>query len=281
MRTQVMRHMLAGENLGLITSRMTKGETFRHVQVTRNIVEVICMSPKTSNNGFLFPLYIYPDDAKPHLFSADESTYAQGCRRPNFSPKFIESLIAKLNLTFVQDGKGNLIKSVGPEDIFNYLFAVLHSPTYSSRYAEFLKMDFPYLPLTSSLALFGKLCRLGEEIASLHLLEKHAPTLTKYPVAGNNVVEIVRYTEPGQGGAKGRVWINKTQYFEGISPDMWNFPIGGYRVSQKWLKERKGRQLTYDELIHYQHIISALAETIRLMAEIDETIDAHGGWPIK
>lgn len=95
------------------------------------------------------------------------------------------------------------------------------------------------------------------------------------------MVEIVRYTEPGQGGAKGRVWINKIQYFEGISPDIWDFRIGGYRVSQKWLKERKGRQLTYDDLTHYQRVVSALAETIRLMAEIDESIDEHGGWPIK
>lgn len=105
------------------------------------------MSPKTSNNGFLFPLYIYPDEEKTHLFSADESTYAQAARSPNFSPEFIASLVASLKMIFVQDGKGNLKKTVGPEDIFDYLYAVLHSPTYSSRYAEFLKMDFPYLPL--------------------------------------------------------------------------------------------------------------------------------------
>ena len=91
----------------------------------------------------------------------------------------------------------------------------------------------------------------------------------------------MRYTEPGQGTAKGRVWVNKSQYFEGVPPDVWEFKIGGYQVCQKWLKDRKGYQLTYDDLAHYQHVISALSETSRLMAEIDEAISDHGGWPIK
>jgi hypothetical protein len=112
-------------------------------------------------------------------------------------------------------------------------------------------------------------------------MEKQGPPLTKYPVAGGNTVETVRYAEPGQGAAKGRVWINATQYFDGVPPDVWDFYIGGYQVCQQWLKDRKGRHLTYDELTHYQHVVSALAETIRLMAAIDETIEGHGGWPIK
>jgi hypothetical protein len=113
-------------------------------------------------------------------------------------------------------------------------------------------------------------------------MEKLAPTITTYPVAGENKVDKVRYTAPGEGGSDiGRVWINREQYFEGVPPEVWNFHVGGYQVCQKWLKDRKGRKLTYDDLTHYQHIVSALDETIRLMSEIDAAIEAHGGWPIQ
>jgi len=139
----------------------------------------------------------------------------------------------------------------------------------------------PRLPLTSNVELFRGLCRLGAELVALHLLERFAPTMTTYPVAGANEVEKVRYTEPGEAGSEeGRVWINRAQYFEGVPPEVWNFHVGGYQVSEKWLKDRKGRQLTYEDLTHYHHIVSSLNETIRLMSEIDIVIEAHGGWPI-
>jgi len=169
----------------------------------------------------------------------------------------------------------------GPEDIFGYMYAVFHSPTYRTRYAEFLKIDFPRLPLTSSRPLFRALSKLGGELVPLHLMDKHAPIRTKYPEEGDNRVEKVRYTEPGQGAPTGRVWINNGQYFENVPPEIWQFHIGGYQVCQKWLKDRKGRVLTYDDLTHYQHIVSALGQTIPLMAEIDQIINDHGGWPIQ
>jgi hypothetical protein len=110
-------------------------------------------------------------------------------------------------------------------------------------------------------------------------MEKHGKKITGYPVTGDSTVETVRYTEP-QTDAKGRVWINVTQYFEGVPKEVWEFHVGGYQVCAKWLKDRKGRKLTYDDLTHYQQIISALAETIKLMEQIDTTITASGGWPI-
>jgi predicted helicase len=186
-----------------------------------------------------------------------------------------------LKLEFISDGKGDLEKTFGPEDVLNYMYAVFHSPAYRKRYAGFLKTDFPRLPLTSNPKLFHDLCALGEEFVALHLMEKHGPELTAYPVEGDSIVEAVRYTEPGQGAKKGRVWINKTQYFEGVSLEVWNFHIGGYQVCHKWLKDRKGRKLEYDDVQHYQHIVSALSETIRLMTEIDKTITQHGSWPIQ
>ena len=278
-RERVMRQMLERKNIALITSRLTKGETFKHVQVTRNIVEVICMSPKTSNNGFVFPLYLYPVEKEDSLLSSDRHTGSSGGRRANLSPDFISEFAGRLKLDFVSDGKGDLEKTFGPEDVFDYIYAVFHSPAYRSRYVEFLKGDFPRLPLTSNTKLFRELCALGGELVALHLMEKYGPELTTYPVKGDDQVEAVRYTEPGQGAKKGRVWINKTQYFEGITPEVWNFQIGGYQVCHKWLKDRKGRKLEYDDVQHYQRIVSALSETIRLMAEIDKAIIKHSGWP--
>jgi len=184
-------------------------------------------------------------------------------------------------MTFIPDGKGDGVKTFGPEDVFDYMYAVFHSPTYRSRYAEFLKIDFPRLPLTSNAELFRELCAVGSELVGLHLLKQHPPLNTTFPIKGDNAVENVRYTAPGEGGSEqGRVWINREQYFEGVPPELWNFHVGGYQVCQKWLKDRKGRKLTYDDLTHYQYILSALHETIRLMTEIDTAIEAHGGWPL-
>ena len=135
--------------------------------------------------------------------------------------------------------------------------------------------------MTADLELFSNLCALGAELVALHLLEKATPLATRYPIAGDNTVEEVRYTEPGTAAEQGRVRINAKQYFEGVPPEVWNFHIGGYQVCQKWLKDRRGRQLTYDDLTHYQRVVAALAQTIRIMGEIDTMIEAHGGWPLR
>jgi len=136
-------------------------------------------------------------------------------------------------------------------------------------------MDFPRLPLTSDKGLFKALAEKGSELVSLHLMESPALNnlITGYPVTGSNTVEKVSYDDNNQ-----RVQINKTQYFEGIPPEVWEFRIGGYQVAEKWLKDRKGRTITYDELAHYQKVIVALKETIRLMEEIDSVIP---GWPVE
>ena len=225
------------------------------------------------------PLYVYhSDDTITSLFE-DDTTGVPGGRKPNLAQRFIQDFSHQLKMQFIPDGKGDRTKTFGPEDIFSYMYAVFHSPTYRSRYAEFLKMDFPRLPLTSDPDLFRKLCPLGDELVALHLMEKHGQKITGYPVAGDNAVEAVRYAEP-HGDTKGRVWINAAQYFEGVPPVVWEFQVGGYQVCAKWLKDRKGRKLTYDDLTHYQHIVAALAETIKIMENIDAAINDFGGWPI-
>jgi len=262
---QIMRHMLMGENLGLISARSNKSANMNHFFCSRLIMETKC--GESTTQSCLFPLYLYPAEG--------EMQFEGGKRRANLNPEFIKDFSDKLGLTFIEDGRGDLEETFGPEDIFNYAYAVFHSPTYRTRYAEFLKIDFPRLPLTSDKELFKALAAKGAELVSLHLMESPALNnlITGYPVTGSNAVDKVSYDDNNR-----RLYINKTQYFEGVPPEVWNFHIGGYQVCQKWLKDRKGRTMTYDELTHYQKVIVALKETICLMAEIDELIP---GWPVE
>jgi predicted helicase len=217
-----------------------------------------------------FPLYLYttPESTAGTLFAQSETT-----RQANLAPEFIHEFSEKLGLTFVPDGEGDLKATFGPEDVFYYTYAVFHAPTYRRRYAEFLKIDFPRLPLTSDRALFAKLVPLGKELVNLHLLKSSAVDafITSYPVRGDNKVEKVGY-------AGGNVWINTQQYFGGVPEAVWNFKIGGYQVCDKWLKDRKGRVLSAEDISHYQRVVVALKETMRLMEEIDRTIP---GWPME
>ena len=267
-RPEVMRHLLAGANLGLLATRQTRDKW--DVFVTRAIAGHKSLSAYDITS--LFPLYLYPSA---QLISS--GLYRGDQREPNLARAFIDDLQRRLTLRFTSDGVGDLRDTFGPEDVFHYIYAVLYSPTYRGRYAEFLKIDFPRVPLTSDLDLFRTLSGFGEELVNLHLLQRTIPPITRYPIAGDSTVEAVRYTEPGQGAEQGRVWINKSQYFEGVPPEVWDFYVGGYQVCEKWLKDRKGRQLTYDDLTHYQQIVAALAETMRLTDKIDEVIP---GWPL-
>ena len=276
-RTELRQHMLQ-PNFSLNITRQTKADGWRHALVANTPTPAIYTEIKDGSNAF--PLYLYPDHKKT-LFDADEFSNTPSGRRSNLSPAFVADFSNKLNMQFIQDDKGNLQQTFGPEDIFNYIYAIFHSPTYRERYADFLKTDFPRLPLTSNAELFCDLCKLGERLVELHLMKKFGNATPNYPEQGNNVVEKIEYLEPRNQSEQGRVYINKSQYFDCVPRDVWEFHIGGYQVCYKWLKDRKGRVLTFDDIKHYQRIVAALAETITLMANIDEVIEEHGGWPIE
>jgi predicted helicase len=269
-RESVMRQM-GSDNLALATTRTVETGRFEHVLCTRQMLDHHAVSLKEVN--YIFPLYVQPNDDLPRDLFAHEND-----RVPNLSARFVDAVTTRLGVQFVAEGHGNLRKTIGPEDIFHYTYALFHSPTYRTRYAEFLKVDFPRLPLTSDLEVFRALAAKGADLVACHLLESPRldDFLTDWPVNGDNVVEKVQYTEKDH-----RVWINKGQYFDGVPKAVWEFRIGGYQVCHKWLKDRKGRKLAYEDAQHYQRIVVALNETIRLMGEIDELIDRHGGWPIK
>ena len=272
-RPEVMRHMRVGNNVALLTCRQTSISNWTHVFLSDRITDDSCVSNKTSERGYVFPLYLFETPPPNPLLSRNRKEPDAPVRRPNLSEGFLEELSEKLKMGFVSEEMGDLKKTYGPEEVFHYLYAILHSPTYRTRYSGFLKIDFPRIPLTSRPELFASLCVLGQELVSIHLLEKDLPISTTFPVPGENIVESIRYDPEG----KGRVWINGAQYFEKISQEIWDFHIGGYQVCQKWLKDRKGRPLEYQDLIHYQKIVAALSETISLQEKIDETI---GKWPI-
>lgn len=221
-----------------------------------------------------FPLYVASGGAP----SAGDG---REMRVPNLTPEATDALADALDMSF-EGERGDLGTTFGANDWLDYVYACFHSPQYRARYAQQLRIDFPRIPITSNRELFGELCRLGSRLATLHLME--ADDLkpgAKYDGIGDNRVEKVRYQEPGQGADQGRVWINGTQHFDGVPPEVWDFHVGGYQVCAKWLKDRKGRLLTYDDLTHYQYVVAALAETIAIMREIDEVIEAHGGWPLR
>lgn len=272
-RKEVMRHMTLGKNIALITSRMTKGETFKHAQVTENIVEVICMSPKTSNNGFVFPLYLYLDTNKKDLFSDKKKAEKH---QTNINPKIFTALTEVYKIEPL------------PEEIFYYIYAILYSNIYRTRYAEFLKIDFPRIPFTKNYTLFNQMAEYGKKLVALHLMKSGGARdnaslpklIAKFQGKGDNLVERVQYQE----GEK-RVYINPNQYFENIPKEVWQYQIGGYQVCNKWIKDRKGRKLSLEDIKHYCNITTSLRETIKIQKEIDniypevekETIDFENG----
>ena len=265
-RERVMRHMLAGPNVGIVTTR----------QCQRNWSAFVCntiaghKSLAAYDINCLFPLYTYTKSGNDKLGNAREA---------NLDRDFVNMVSSALGLDFVPDGAANLADALGPDDIFHFIYAVLHSPEYRRRYADFLKSDFPRIPLTSERALFAALVGLGRLLATLHLMEVDGQNVPAYLIPGDNRVGKVRFTLP-KDGLPGRVWINGDQYFDGVRPDTWSSTVGGYRPAEKWLKDRKGRVLSFDDIDWYRRICAALAETPRIMTRIDEAIAAHGGWPL-
>jgi predicted helicase len=206
----------------------------------------------------LFPLYLYPDNS-------GQQTIEQTTERiPNFNVEIINQIESKISLTFTNE-KQNNENTFAPIDVSDYIYAVLHSPTFRTKYKEFLKTDFPKIPFPKNANTFWQFVKLGREIRQIHLLESSVIEnfITQYPIDGDNVVGKTKYEN-------GKVYINDTQYFDNVPQVTWEFYIGGFQPAQKWLKDRKDRKLEFDDILHYQKIIVALSETDRLMKEIDK-----------
>ena len=250
-RQEVMRHVLNRENLCLITAR--------GIEVPREYDQIFCSDQIIVNHtlslkeiNYLFPLYTYPD-------TTNEQTNLFIEKDPNLSQEFLTAIKEKLGYIPT------------PEKIFYYAYAIFHSPTYRQRYAEFLKIDFPRLPLTKNDQLFNHLVTQGEQLVNLHLLksDEFNQLTTTYEGEGDNQVSQVIYNDQLQ-----RVYINPKKYFANIPKQIWEFKIGGYQVLEKWLKDRKkcDRALSDEDIIHYQKIVIALQQTLTIMTKIDQFI---------
>ena len=256
-RDKVMRHILQKNTVLNIPKQAIKG--FNHIFVgnspcDKNFID----SAGQFGAGNAFPLYIY-------LETNGQQTIEQANERtPNLNAEIIKQIAENLGLTFTAE-KETTENTFAPIDILDYIYGVLHSPTYREKYKEFLKIDFPRVSYPKDRDTFWKLVKLGGEIRQIHLLESSTVEkyITQYPIDGDNVVIKPNYQN-------GKVYINETQYFDNVPEVAWNFYIGGYQPAQKWLKDRKERKLEFEDILHYQKIIVALSETNRLMKEIDK-----------
>jgi len=270
-RKELMSHLLCNDNLGLISLKRVRNDLTSKFGIVNHIVDKSVIS--TLDNGYVFPLYRYINT------NGQESIDTTTERTPNLNAEIVKQIADKLGLTFTNEpfvcAQGETRTTFAPIDVLDYIYAVLHSPTYREKYKEFLKIDFPRVPYPKDVKTFWKLVKLGGEIRQIHLLESPIVEdyFTQYPINGDNVVGKILYQD-------NKVYINydkithsengELQYFSNVPLTAWEFYIGGYQPAQKWLKDRKGRTLNFEDILHYQKIIVALSETNRLMKEIDK-----------
>lgn len=255
-RTKVMEHLLYDNNICLVTSRQCVSD-WRYIFCTKNICEFnLTGTAGRFGSGYVFPLYLY-----------DDNVTTDGLRHPNLKPEIVDKITKNIGLAFESERSGDTDK-FAPIDLLDYIYAVLHSPAYREKYKEFLKTDFPRVPYPISTDEFRRLAGIGSELRRIHLMEHPELDnfLTQYPVAGSDAVEKIRWEALSEN--TGRVWINDEQSFDNVPLIAWEFYIGGYQPAQKWLKDRVGHILCFDDICHYQRIIKALVMTDEIMKKI-------------
>lgn len=250
-RSKFIENFLEKDNCILLSGKGTKAKYVNHFFISKIFSELKCAEYTTGS--YMLPLYNYGSKSE-----------NPASRTPNLNSEIVQKIADGLGLKFTNEKESDS-GTFAPIDILDYIYAVLHSPTYREKYKEFLKIDFPRVPYPKDKETLWKLVRLGGELRQIHLLESPAVEkyITKYPVDGDNVVNKIKYQD-------GKVYINDTQHFANVSEVAWSFFIGGYQPAQKWLKDRKGRKLEFEDILHYQKIIVALTETDRIMKMIDK-----------
>ncbi len=261
-RRDIQKHMLERNNIGLLVSKVHKEHEFTSVFVTRGIVE--SKVADRTRGAYIFPLMLDT------MYASQDGSSQDTMGMCNLRTEVF----------------GFDFDTGSPQKLFGYIYSILHSQSYRKKYCEFLKRDFPRVPATCDKELYKQLSECGNRLISCHLLEysQLGTSICSYPISGEN--NITKVGETGKKlreikNGKGKLFINNTQYFDGVPEEVWNFHVGGYQVCHKWLADRKKakRKLSTEDIEHYHKIVIAINETIKIMKQLDEVIDAHGGWP--
>lgn len=254
-RETIMRNLQKGNIAICLIKINSSADGLFKVLVTSGITDKTMLSSKDNTN--VFPLYIYKDknNAKERIVNFNKDLYEDIAKRLNYQPCYDDNML--IDSTLAHDGV------LYPQELFDYIYAVLHSPSYRERYKEFLKIDFPRIPYPNNAETYHNLASRGALLRHLHLME-HLPSETgvTFPVVGSMQVDCYRWHND-------RVYINADQYFENVPESAWKFYIGGYQPAQKWLKDRKSRTLSFEDVKHYERIIYVLRQTEQIMPEID------------
>lgn len=266
---QIMSNYLLGPNLGLLAPKANRDAQFAHAFVTAQPTEAILLSGTTGSNAMNFPLYSYPSESERQISGA--------LRQHNLNPKLFAGICADADIDPADQARPDDdfrtptgVARPSEVKVFDYIYGVLHAPKYRETFAEFLKIDFPRIPYPASPEVFRAVSEQGEQLRRLHLMEPAAIGDTPYPYHGDGD-DVVAAGYPKFEDL--RVHINADQYFDAVPPVAWGFHIGGYQPAQKWLKDRRGRALSYDDIGHYQKIVKILTETDRIMKEIELPLD--------
>ena len=254
-REAIMRN-LQKENIAICLIKVNSSvDGLFKVLVTSGVTDKTLLSSKDNTN--VFPLYLYRENMgeEERIVNFNKDIYEKIAKGLNYLPCYDDNVLV--------DSTSEYSGVLYPQDLFDYIYAVLHSPSYRERYKEFLKIDFPRIPYPTDWEKFRDLAEKGEELRQLHLMEDlPSKTGVSFPAAGSLQVDCYRWEQ-------NRVYINSEQYFEGVPESAWNFYIGGYQPAQKWLKDRKGLTLSFEDVKHYQQIIYVLQQTESIMQEID------------
>lgn len=238
-RYTLMKHMIGKQNIALVTSRLLSKPHFYHIFVSQYIGDVTYITSRTKERSYFFPLYLYTDKED---------------KQPNFTDEFYD---------FIQN-KYNSNKKISPEAIFRYIYAVLHSDAYRTKFIEFLKIDFPCIPFVDNYNTFKELSKMGKELIDLHLMRTKLSPNVEFNVEGSMIVNSIKYEN-------NKIFINKDQYFGSVPEEIWEFNIGSYQVLYKWLKDRKNQKLEGSDIEQFLQTIEIIKKTIQIMEKIDNT----------
>ena len=245
------------KNVSFLLSKQQSSFDFQHIIVSDCVSDMNAVSMQTREGNYVFPLYIYKENMgqEERIVNFKKEVYGKIAAGMKYLPCYDDDILV--------DPTSEYNGVLYPQDLFDYIYAVLHSPSYRERHKEFLKIDFPRIPYPTDWEKYRDLAEKGEELRHLHLMEglPHS-TGVSFPVSGTLQIDCYRWEQ-------NRVYINNEQYFEGVPESAWDFYIGGYQPAQKWLKDRKGMMLSFEDVKHYQRIIYVLQQTERIMQEID------------